>query len=162
MRSLFGSTLTSGDVRYRAGIRGRTDGSMRLHVNLPQVPLASAGRPQMSKLNLDRYSTKSATRTSPTTSQSLRKLSDRRHLLIKRDSSPRPRLHSRTGRPSIGLELLVSVLLVGYCYVIRSERRLCEEVNLNLAYRRFCRLGLEGGDAGHSTCSEKRAHRRTP
>jgi hypothetical protein len=36
------------------------------------------------------------------------------------------------------------MLLVGYCYGIRSERRLCEEVHLNLAYRWFCQLGLGG------------------
>ena len=51
--------------------------------------------------------------------------------------------YSCTGRPSIDPELLVRMLLVGYCYGIRSERRLCEEVHLNLAYRWFCRLGLD-------------------
>jgi transposase len=54
--------------------------------------------------------------------------------------------YSFTGRPSIDPELLVRMLLVGYCYGIRSERRLCEEVHLNLAYRWFCRLGLDGDD----------------
>ena len=49
--------------------------------------------------------------------------------------------YSSTGRPSIDPELLIRMLLVGYCYGIRSERRLCEEVHLNLAYRWFCRLG---------------------
>jgi transposase len=43
--------------------------------------------------------------------------------------------YSETGRPSIDPELLMRMLLVGYCYGIRSERRLCEEVHLNLAYR---------------------------
>ena len=38
---------------------------------------------------------------------------------------------------------MIRMLLVGYCFGIRSERRLCEEVHLNLAYRWFCRLGLE-------------------
>ena len=38
---------------------------------------------------------------------------------------------------------MVRMLLIGYCYSIRSERRLCREVELNLAYRWFCRLGLE-------------------
>ena len=52
--------------------------------------------------------------------------------------------YSETGRPSIDPELLIRMLLVGYCFGIRSERRLCEEVHLNLAYRWFCRLGLEG------------------
>jgi Transposase domain (DUF772) len=41
------------------------------------------------------------------------------------------------------------MLLVGYCYGIRSERRLCEEVHLNLAYRWFCRLGLDGEVPDH-------------
>jgi transposase len=47
------------------------------------------------------------------------------------------------GRPSIDPELMIRMLIVGYCLAIRSERRLCEEVHLNLAYRWFCRLGLE-------------------
>jgi transposase len=46
------------------------------------------------------------------------------------------------GRPSIDPELMIRILLVGYCYGIRSERRPCEEVHLNLAYRWFCPLGL--------------------
>lgn len=46
-------------------------------------------------------------------------------------------------RPSIDPELMIRMLIVGYCFGIRSERRLCEEVHLNLAYRWFCRLGLE-------------------
>ncbi len=61
--------------------------------------------------------------------------------------------YSSTGRPSIDPELLVRMLLVGYCYGIRSERRLCEEVHLNLAYRWFCRLGLDGEVPDHSTAS---------
>jgi len=48
------------------------------------------------------------------------------------------------------------MLIVGYCYGIRSERRLCEEVHLNLAYHWFCRLGLEGKVPDHSTFSENR------
>ena len=48
------------------------------------------------------------------------------------------------------------MLLVGYCYGIRSERRLCEEVHLNLAYRWFCRLGLDGEVPDHSTFSKNR------
>src|ERR1700716_3144252 len=62
--------------------------------------------------------------------------------------------YSSTGRPSIDPELLVRMLLVGYCYGIRSERRLCEEVHLNLAYRWFCRLGLDGSGPDHSTFSK--------
>lgn len=52
--------------------------------------------------------------------------------------------YSETGRPSIDPELMIRMLIIGYCMGIRSERRLCEEVHLNLAYRWFCRLGLEG------------------
>jgi hypothetical protein len=51
--------------------------------------------------------------------------------------------YSHTGRPSIDPELMIRMLIVGYCFGIRSERRLCEEVHLNLAYRWFCRLGLD-------------------
>lgn len=50
--------------------------------------------------------------------------------------------YSHTGRPSIDPELMIRMLIVGYCSGIRSERRLCEEVHLNLAYRWFCRLDL--------------------
>ena len=64
--------------------------------------------------------------------------------------------HSATGRPSIDRELLLRMLLVGYCSGIRSERRLREEVHLNLAYRWFCRLGLDGGVPDHSTFSKNR------
>jgi len=64
--------------------------------------------------------------------------------------------YSETGRPSIDPELLMRMLLVGYCYGIRSERRLCEEVHLNLAYRWFCRLGLDGAVPDHSTFSKNR------
>ena len=52
--------------------------------------------------------------------------------------------YSTMGRPSVDPELMIRMLLVGYCFGIRSERRLCEEVDLNLAYRWFCGLGLEG------------------
>jgi transposase len=64
--------------------------------------------------------------------------------------------YSAMGRPSIDPELLIRMLLVGYCFGIRSERRLCEEVHLNLAYRWFCRLGLEGAVPNHSTFSKNR------
>jgi len=75
-------------------------------------------------------------------------LSDlRRHLLP---------FYSHTGRPSIDPELLIRMLIVGYCFGIRSERRLCEEVHLNLAYRWFCRLGLEDPVPDHSTFSRNR------
>jgi transposase len=64
--------------------------------------------------------------------------------------------YSSTGRPSIDPALLIRMLLVGYCFGIRSERRLCEEVHLNLAYRWFCRLGLDGEVPDHSTFSKNR------
>src|ERR1700746_743440 len=64
--------------------------------------------------------------------------------------------YSTIGRPSIAPELMIRMLLVGYCFGIRSERRLCEEVHLNLAYRWFCRLGLEDLVPDHSTFSKNR------
>jgi len=64
--------------------------------------------------------------------------------------------YSHTGRPSIDPELLIRMLLVGYCFGIRSERRLCEEVHLNLAYRWFCRLDLSDPVPNHSTFSKNR------
>jgi transposase len=67
--------------------------------------------------------------------------------------------YSHTGRPSIDPELMLRMLLLGYCYGIRSERRLCEEVHFNLAYRWFCRLGLEDEVPDHSTFSKNRLGR---
>ena len=64
--------------------------------------------------------------------------------------------YSSTGRPSIDPELMVRMLLVGYCLGIRSERRLCEDVGLNLAYRWFCRLDLDDPVPDHSTFSKNR------
>src|SRR6202051_2926777 len=64
--------------------------------------------------------------------------------------------YSHTGRPSIDPELMVRMLRVGYCFGIRSERRLCDEVHLNLAYRWFCRLGLEDSVPDHSSFSKNR------
>lgn len=64
--------------------------------------------------------------------------------------------YSSTGRPSIDPELMIRMLIIGYCFGIRSERRLCDEVHLNLAYRWFCRLGLEGRVPDHSTFSKNR------
>lgn len=64
--------------------------------------------------------------------------------------------YSSTGRPSIDPELMIRMLIVGYCMGIRSERRLCEEVHLNLGYRWFCRLGLDGKVPDHSTFSKNR------
>jgi transposase len=64
--------------------------------------------------------------------------------------------YSTVGRPSVDPDLMIRMLIVGYCFGIRSERRLCEEVHLNLAYRWFCRLGLDGGVPDHSTFSKNR------
>jgi transposase len=64
--------------------------------------------------------------------------------------------YSNTGWPSIDPELMIRMLVIGYCFGIRSERRLCEEVHLNLAYRWFCRLGLEDKTPDHSTFSKNR------
>ena len=64
--------------------------------------------------------------------------------------------YSSTGRPSVDPELMIRMLLVGYTMGIRSERRLCEEVHLNLAYRWFCRLDLADPVPDHSTFSKNR------
>src|SRR5690348_4132984 len=64
--------------------------------------------------------------------------------------------YSAIGRPSVDAELMIRMLIVGYCSGIRSERRLCEEVHLNLGYRWFCRLGLEDKVPDHSTFSKNR------
>lgn len=64
--------------------------------------------------------------------------------------------YSSTGRPSVDPELMIRMLLVGYTMGIRSERRLCEEVHLNLAYRWFCRLDLTDSVPDHSTFSKNR------
>ena len=64
--------------------------------------------------------------------------------------------YSGIGRPSIDPELMIRMLIIGYCYGIRSERRLCEEVELHLAYRWFCRLDLDDQVPDHSTFSVNR------
>src|SRR5512143_829362 len=64
--------------------------------------------------------------------------------------------YSSMGRTSVDPELMMRMLIVGYCFGIRSERRLCEEVSLNLAYRWFCRLGLEDDVPDHSTFGKNR------
>src|SRR5690242_5364099 len=72
---------------------------------------------------------------------------------LRRELAP---FYSMLGRPSIDPELMIRMLIVGYCFGIRSERRLCQEVHLNLAYRWFCRLGLDGDVPDHSTFSKNR------
>jgi len=51
---------------------------------------------------------------------------------------------------------MIRMLIVGYCYGIRFERKLCEEVELRLAYRWFCRLDLDDNCPDHSTFSVNR------
>ncbi len=64
--------------------------------------------------------------------------------------------YSEVGRPSIDPELMLRMLIVGYCYGIRFERKLCEEVELHLAYRWFCSLALDDKVPHHSTFSVNR------
>jgi transposase len=68
-------------------------------------------------------------------------------------------LYSHTGRPSIDPELLLRMLLIGYLYGIRSERRLCEEVNMHIGYRWFVGLSLQDKVPDHSTFSKNRHER---
>src|SRR3981189_2017800 len=72
---------------------------------------------------------------------------------LRRELAP---FYSTLGRPSIDPELMVRMLIVGDCVGTRSERRVCQEVHLNLAYRWFCRLGLDGTVPDHSTFSKNR------
>src|SRR6187200_1490263 len=72
---------------------------------------------------------------------------------LSREMAP---FYSSIGRPSVDPELMIRMLIVGYCFGIRSERRLCEEVHLNLAYRWFCRLDLDAAVPDHSTFSKNR------
>jgi transposase len=67
--------------------------------------------------------------------------------------------YSEIGRPSVDPGLMIRRLIVGYCYGLRSERRLTQEVELHLAYRWFCRLDLNDKIPHHSTFSENRLHR---
>jgi transposase len=64
--------------------------------------------------------------------------------------------YSHTGRPSVDPELMVRMLLIGYCCGIRSERQLCYEVSMNLAYRWFCKLKITDQVPHHSTFSKNR------
>jgi transposase len=89
------------------------------------------------------------------------------HLLLKIDAvldlswlrSELKSHYSDTGRPLICPELMIRMLLVGYCYSIHSVRRLCQDVKLNMAYRWFCGLGLEDKFPHHSTFSVNRHSR---
>jgi len=67
--------------------------------------------------------------------------------------------YSHTGRPSIDPELMIRMLIVGYVFAIRSERMICREVQVNLAYRWYCRLGIEDQVPDHSAFSRARHER---
>jgi transposase len=67
--------------------------------------------------------------------------------------------YSDIGRPSVDPELMIRMLIVGYCYGIRSERRLVQEVELHLGFRWFCRLDLDDEIPHHSTLSANRLGR---
>ena len=67
--------------------------------------------------------------------------------------------YSHTGRPSIDPVLMIRMLIVGYVFAIRSERALCREVQVNLAYRWFCGLGIEDKVPDHSVFSRVRNER---
>ena len=67
--------------------------------------------------------------------------------------------YSSTGRPSIDPELMIRMLVVGYVFAIRSERLICREVQVNLAYRWFCKLGIEDAIPDHSAFSRARHER---
>jgi transposase len=67
--------------------------------------------------------------------------------------------YSHFGRPSIDPELMIRMLIVGYVFAIRSERLLCREVKVNLAYRWFCGLNIEDNIPDHSVFSRARSER---
>src|SRR5689334_4491676 len=67
--------------------------------------------------------------------------------------------YSHTGWPSIDPALMIRMLIVGYVFAIRSERQLCRGVQVNLAYRWFCNLGLEDAIPDHSAFSRARNER---
>jgi transposase len=67
--------------------------------------------------------------------------------------------YSHTGRPSIDPVLMIRMLIVGYVFALRSERRICAEVQVNLAYRWFCKLGIEDSIPDHSVFCRARHER---
>jgi transposase len=67
--------------------------------------------------------------------------------------------YPRLGRPSIDPVLMIRMLIVGYAFAIRSERALCREVQVNLAYRWFCGLSIEDKIPDHSAFSRARSER---
>jgi hypothetical protein len=67
--------------------------------------------------------------------------------------------YSNVGRPSIDPALMIRMLVIGYVFAIRSERALCREVQVNLAYRWFCGLSIEDKVPDHSAFSRVRNER---
>ena len=67
--------------------------------------------------------------------------------------------YSEIGRPSIDPVPMIRMLIIGYVFAIRSERQICREVQVNLAYRWFCDLGLEDRIPDHSAFSRARNER---
>ena len=67
--------------------------------------------------------------------------------------------YSYTGRPSIDPVLMIRMLIVGYVFAIRSERALCRQVQVNLAYRWLCGLGIEDKVRDHSVFTRARNER---
>jgi transposase len=67
--------------------------------------------------------------------------------------------YSEIGRPSIDPVLMIRMLIIGYVFAIRSERQICREVQVNLAYRWFCELGLEDAIPDHSAFCRARNER---
>jgi transposase len=67
--------------------------------------------------------------------------------------------YPNVGRPSIDPALMIRMLIIGYVFAIRSERALCRDVQVNLAYRWFCGLWIEDKVPDHSAFSRARHER---
>jgi transposase len=67
--------------------------------------------------------------------------------------------YSAIGRPSIDPVLMIRMLILGYVFAIRSERAICREVQVNLAYRWFCGLSIEDRIPDHSAFTRARKER---
>jgi transposase len=70
--------------------------------------------------------------------------------------------YSDVGRPSVDPELMIRMLIIAYCYGLRSERKLTQEVELHLAHRWFCRLDLDDKIPHHSTFSDRHSEIDAP
>ena len=63
---------------------------------------------------------------------------------------------SDNGRPSIDPEVLFRMMIVSYIFGINHDRKLCDEISYNLAYRWYCRLNLSDNVPDHSSISKIR------